>query len=665
MLHSIAPVAILFDWPLTIAAAFIACFAAVSSFTLFRWAQDKSESGRLTAIIVASAVAGCGMWASHLAILATYRPHMTLFFDLRVLVAALVAGGALAAVGIALGVYFPQRLRWCGAAIGAAIAVTQIIAMQSLPSAGTSMIGWDNAAAFAFAVLVSCFAVLLPGQGASRWRDVGALGAIVLAVGVQHLVGNAGSEFVSDPLRLVDGLSISRFGVEGIVAAAIATAGLALRFGPSLQGPDSNRVAAALDNLSVGMLIFDADEQLLVCNEPYRKMYNVPAAVVRPGRDSLTTMLEYRKANGTFREDSKAYLVNLRRALATGNSTHREPTLNDGRILSVSTHPMRGGGWVAIHENISDRRHIEEERTQLAARDERRRWIEEAIASFRSRVDKVLLTVADSGSTMNEAAKSLIATSARTTDSTSAALNISHAASTGASTAAMATNELTASIDEINNQLARTGTAVSDAVAKAHKADADTVALVHAADRIGDVTKLIQNIARQTHLLALNASIEAARAGDAGRGFSVVASEVKSLSLQTAQATDAIASQIGAVQSSTANVVDAIRAIATQVNKISDYSSDVAASVTKQDGAAKDISHGFKGAAEGTKTALSVLTQVARDASATRESADSVLSASSAVENAAVALRSEIEAFLRQVGDKATEQTNFSQIRAA
>jgi methyl-accepting chemotaxis protein len=339
--------------------------------------------------------------------------------------------------------------------------------------------------------------------------------------------------------------------------------------------------------------------------------------------------------------------------------------LTDGRILSVSTHPMRGGGWVAIHENISDRRHIEEERAQLAARDERRRWIEEAISSFRSRVDKVLLTVAESGSTMTMAAQSLIATSSRTSDSTVAALNISHTASAGANTAALATNELTASINEINNQLARTGAAVSDAVAKANNADDDTVALVHAADKIGDVIKLIQNIARQTHLLALNASIEAARAGDAGRGFAVVASEVKSLSMQTAQATDAISSQIDAVQSSTSSVVGAIRAIVKQVNEINNYSSDVAASVARQDGAAKDISHGFKGAADGARTALTVLTEVAHAATATRESADSVLVASSSVENAAVALRYEIEEFLRQVGDRATEVTSIGQAKAA
>jgi methyl-accepting chemotaxis protein len=67
-------------------------------------------------------------------------------------------------------------------------------------------------------------------------------------------------------------------------------------------------------------------------------------------------------------------------------------------------------------------------------------------------------------------------------------------------------------------------------------------------DRIGDVVELINNIAGQTNLLAFNATIEAARAGDAGRSFAVVASEVKALAEQTSKATGEISQQIAALQ---------------------------------------------------------------------------------------------------------------------
>jgi methyl-accepting chemotaxis protein len=654
--------AFLFNGPILLAAILVGFFAAIASIKLFRWAQDIGSAGRPFAVLITSCVAACGIWSSQLAILAAYRPEVALSYDLTFVLVAMAPAVLLSPIGISLAVYAPERLRLSGALIGLSISATALFAIYALPVVGWSNLGASlTIASCVLVVLVSC---LFAGYGDKRWKDVRTIGGLIIAIGLQHLAMNSSIELASAS-SLIQSFSISRAGLDNVVIGAVAIIGILLASGPSLQGIESNRVATALDNLSVGMLIFDAEERLLVCNEPYQRMYNVPADVVRPGQGSLIKLLKYRTGNGTFREDPDAYLANLRRALATGDSTHREPTLHDGRILSVSTHPMRGGGWVAIHENISDRRHIEEERAVLASRDERRRWLEEAILSFRNRINVVLSTVATSAMTMNDAAKSLIATSSRTSESTQAALSSSHTASAGAVQAAAATNELTAAINAINSQLTRTGATVRDAVDKANEAGSEATSLVQAADKIGDVIKLIQNIASQTNLLALNASIEAARAGDAGRGFAVVASEVKSLSMQTAKATSEITAQIGAVQTSTANVVSAIRTIAAQINEINDYSREVADFVIKQDNATRNISVGFDGATEGTKAALAVITQVTNDASASRESADAVLNASSAVENAAIALRLEIEEFLSHVNDKTDDRASPRQPRAA
>ncbi len=121
--------------------------------------------------------------------------------------------------------------------------------------------------------------------------------------------------------------------------------------------------------------------------------------------------------------------------------------------------------------------------------------------------------------------------------------------------------------------------------------------LVVASDQINAIADLIDDIASKTNLLALNATIEAARAGDAGRGFAIVASEVKALALQTQRATMEVKSRVGALRSGTAeasqsfealrNVLADIGGIITAIADASESQARVAGSVH---GAVEDVS---------------------------------------------------------------------------
>lgn len=160
-----------------------------------------------------------------------------------------------------------------------------------------------------------------------------------------------------------------------------------------------------------------------------------------------------------------------------------------------------------------------------------------------------------------------------------------------ASSVAAATHEMTGSIQDIARSMAMTRDSVQMVSSETLAASQFIDQMAEAAQSMGAVVTLIDAISSQINLLSLNAAIEAARAGDAGRGFSVVADEVKKLANQTSQSTEKIVAEIGGMQKISHNVSDTLLRIKNLVEGVMESANTVAAATEEQSAVTNDIAN--------------------------------------------------------------------------
>jgi diguanylate cyclase (GGDEF)-like protein len=131
----------------------------------------------------------------------------------------------------------------------------------------------------------------------------------------------------------------------------------------------NSKTDTAMNNMSQGLVMFDSVAQLIVCNDPYLKMFKMSPDFAKPGRTVLD-ILKYRAANGTFSGNPEQYVSDLRATIALGKPFSSVVETSDGRIISIINNPMEGGGWVGTHEDVTEQKRAEERIAYTANVDE-------------------------------------------------------------------------------------------------------------------------------------------------------------------------------------------------------------------------------------------------------------------------------------------------------
>ena len=271
----------------------------------------------------------------------------------------------------------------------------------------------------------------------------------------------------------------------------------------------------------------------------------------------------------------------------------------------------------------------------------------DSISGAMGAIDNHAVSLASASEELTAVSSQLVASARDTAEQAASMACAAEVVSDNIGTVAAGSEEMSVSIQEISKHATEAATVAADANSMAEATDVMLATLGAASDEIGSIVGVIASIAEQTNLLALNATIESARAGEAGKGYAVVAHEVKELATATAKATSDITGQVGAMRSVAHEAVNAITAIHETISRVGEAQSSIASAVEEQTAATNEIARNVAGAADGSSAIASNVSVVAAASAHVREGAANTSDTAAELARMASELNAIVAAFRR------------------
>lgn len=349
------------DWRLVALGGAVCLLASAAAISLFHRARAVSGSARLVWLVLDAVVAGCGIWATHFIAMLAYGPGTGGAYNIPVTILSLIFAISVTFVGLSIAAS-SRRTPWIvlgGAIVGAGVAAMHYTGMAALEiSARVSWVEGTVIASVLFGVVFAALALFVAARSDDRSHAITASLLLTLAIVAHHFTAMGAVLLIPDPTLAISGLSIPPASMSFLTAsAAVAIIAIALiaalldRRAKGELGRQQIVLDTALENMSQGLCMFDAEGKIILFNERYAVMLR-RTNMQLTGR-LLIDVLREEQARGQWTGDANQFFARLVTDAREGRTT-TDVLIKFDRSIRVVNQPMQGGGWVATFEDITE-----------------------------------------------------------------------------------------------------------------------------------------------------------------------------------------------------------------------------------------------------------------------------------------------------------------------